>query len=240
ASEVADPLTSTSVNFAADVAHGGSVGFQPGSTWKPYVLLAYLAAGNGVNESFNAGKLEVNAAAFADSCPFQEAVGGPPWGGQYKFRNDAGESGSYTVMRGTAGSVNSVFVQMAMRVDQCEIKRIAESIGVHNANGDPIFTNPACSIGGCMNNLDPTTLAASYAAIANHGVYCKPIIVQAVIGADGELMAGQNAECGQSLVTPAVADTAAYAMAGVMSGTAGASRPRDGTPYIGKTGTTDK
>src|SRR5690606_13730939 len=154
ASEVADPLRSTSVNFAADVAHGGSYGFQPGSTWKPFVLLAYLAAGNGVNEAFNAGKLEVNQAAFADSCPPVEFAGqtvGPPWGGTYKFRNDAGERGSYTVMRGTAGSVNSVFVQMAMRVDQCEIKKLAESIGVHNASGEPLVTRPSCSIGGCEN-----------------------------------------------------------------------------------------
>src|SRR5690606_5866805 len=106
-------------------------------------------------------------------------------------------------------------------------------------SGEPLVTRPSCSIGGCENTMDPTTLAAAYAAIANHGVFCKPIIVRAVIGPDGEQMAGQNAECGQSLVTPGVADTAAYAMAGVMVGTAVASRPRDGTPYIGKTGTTD-
>ena len=60
---VADrPATSTAVNFASDVAHGGSQGFQPGSTYKPYVLLAFLAAGHGLNEAFNAGKLEVNQA----------------------------------------------------------------------------------------------------------------------------------------------------------------------------------
>ena len=46
--------------------------------------------------------------------------------------------------------------------------------------------------------------------------------------------------CGQSLVQPNVANTAAFAMQGVFrNGTASASNPRDGTPYMGKTGTTD-
>lgn len=225
--------TATAVNFSADIAHGGSVGFQPGSTYKPYVLLAFLNAGGGLNESFNASILEVNQAKFADSC-------NGPWGGKFKYKNDSGENGSYTVMRGTAGSVNSVFVQMASKVDQCEIKRLAESIGVHNASGEALATNPACAIGGCTNNIAPVTAAAAYAAIANQGVFCKPIIVQSVIDRAGNVLPGQNAGCGQSAVSPAVANTAAFAMQGVVNGgTASSSNPQDGTPYIGKTGTTD-
>ena len=54
------------------------------------------------------------------------------------------------------------------------------------------------------------------------------------------MLAGQAANCGQSAVSPAVANTAAYAMAGVFTGgTANSSNPGDGTTYIGKTGTTD-
>jgi membrane peptidoglycan carboxypeptidase len=228
-----DPATSTAVNFASDLAHGGSVGFQPGSTYKPFVLLAFLAAGHGVNESFNAGLLEVNQASFFDSC-------GGPWGGPFEFRNDAGENGSYTVMRGTAASVNSVFIQMASKIDQCEIKKLAESIGVHNASGEELSSEPSCSIGGCSNNVDPITQAAAYAAIANGGVYCRPVIIDKVFDRTGEELPGQSANCGQSLVAPNVANTAAYAMQSVMSGTAAASNPNDGTPYIGKTGTTDE
>lgn len=225
--------TTTAVNYSADIAHGGSVGFQPGSTYKPYVLLAYLDSGGGLNESFNASTLEVNQAKFADSC-------GGPWGGKFKFKNDSGEKGSYTVMRGTAGSVNSVFVQMASKVDQCLIKKLAESIGLHNASGAELSTRPSCSIGGCENNIAPVTAAAAFAAIANQGVYCSPIIVDKIIDRDGNVLKGQNANCGQSAVSPAVANTAAYAMAGVFTaGTANASNPGDGTIYIGKTGTTD-
>jgi membrane peptidoglycan carboxypeptidase len=225
--------STTAVNYSADIAHGGSVGFQPGSTYKPYVLLAFLDSGGGLQESFNASKLEVNQAQFADSC-------GGPWGGPFKYKNDAGEKGSYTVLRGTAGSVNSVFVQMASKVDQCKIKKLAESIGVHNASGKPLSTRPSCAIGGCENNIAPLTASAAFAAIANKGVYCAPIIVDKIIDRDGNVLKGQNANCGQSAVSPAVANTAAYAMAAVFtSGTAGSSNPNDGTTYIGKTGTTD-
>lgn len=237
-----DPVTSSAVNFAADLDSGGSIGFQPGSTYKPYVLLAFLAAGHGVNEAFNASIREVNQAEFFDSCE-PESVGGsivgPPWGGTYTFRNDANEQGSWSVVRGTAGSVNSVFIQMAKAVDQCEIRKLAESIGVHNGNPDQeIITRPSCSIGGCENSLAPLTQAAGYAAIANQGSYCKPIMIDAVLFG-GEKFEGQSADCGPSLVSPEVANTAAYAMQAVMTGTGSASNPNDGTPYIGKTGTTN-
>lgn len=240
-----NPLTESAVNFAVDKERGGSIGFQPGSTYKPYVLLAFLAAGHGVNESFNASTLEVNQADFTDSCPAQYSadgsLAGPPWGGTYTFRNDSGEKGSWNVVRGTAGSVNSVFIQMARDVDQCDIRKIAESIGVHNGDNEtPLFTRPSCSIGGCENSIAPLQQAAAYAAIANKGVYCKPIMIDAIIvAATGEKLEGEKRDCQQSLVSPEVANTAAYAMEAVMRGTGSASNPNDGTPYIGKTGTTN-
>ncbi|GHF14444.1 transglycosylase domain-containing protein [Pseudolysinimonas yzui] len=244
--EPADPQNTNAVNLASDVAHGGSQGFQPGSTYKPYVLLAFLAAGHGVNESYNASIREVNQAEFTDTCdPYYNAEGvlqGPPWGGIYKFRNDSNESGSYNIVRGTAGSVNSIFIQMAKAVDQCDIAKIADSIGVHDASGaERLMTRPSCSIGGCENNIAPLTQAAAYAAIANQGIFCEPIMIDAVIDPTGNSQPGQKQECGQSpLVSPGVANTAAYAMAAVMGGTGSASNPNDGTPYIGKTGTTDE
>jgi membrane peptidoglycan carboxypeptidase len=240
--------TRTALNYAVDRAHGGSIGFQPGSTYKPYVLLAFLAAGRGVNESFDAGIREVNQADFLDTCPAQyNAQGelqGPPWGGRYDYRNDSGEAGMWSVVRGTGASVNSVFIQMARAVDQCSIRTLAESIGVHNGDGEtPLFTRPSCSLGGCENNIAPLQQAAAYAAIANQGVYCAPIMIDQVFSLEDTALAnplgGQVHECGQSQVSPDVANTAAYAMESTMRATGSASRPSDGTPYIGKTGTTN-
>jgi membrane peptidoglycan carboxypeptidase len=233
-----DKLTTTAVNFNGDIRHGGSKGFQPGSTYKPYVLLAFLAAGHGLNETFNASIRSTPMAKFQDSC------NGPHGGPDYTYRNDSGEGGLYNAIRGTAGSVNSVFVQMAAEVDQCDIAKLAASIGVHRADGEPdgsdLSTLPSCSLGGCTNNIAPLSQANAYAAIANHGTFCEPIIIDKFIADDGSEIPGQDAQCGPSLVTPSVANTAAYAMEAVVNGgTASRSNPRDGTPYLGKTGTTN-
>jgi membrane peptidoglycan carboxypeptidase len=232
----AGDATTTAVNFNGDYAHGGSKGFQPGSTYKPYVLLAFLAAGHGLNETFNASIRKLDQSTFKDSC-------NGPHGGTWDYRNDSGESGLYNVVRGTAGSVNSVFAQMGQEVDQCDVAKLAASIGVHRADGaadgSDLFTNPGCLIGGCKNNIAPLTQAAAYAAIANQGTYCKPIIIDKLIADDGSELAGQDSQCSPSLITPSVANTAAYAMEAVMGGTGAMANPRDGTHYIGKTGTTD-
>ena len=230
-------ITKTSVNYASDFVHGGSTGFQPGSTYKPYTLLSFLAAGHGVNESFDAGLRTLNQSAFVDRC-------NGPWGGPYTFKNDVNEQGVRTIMNATAQSINSVFLQMGTKVDQCDTRDIAISLGVHRADGAAdgldLDTEPSCVVGGCRNNIAPITQAAAFAAIANQGVFCAPILIDAVIDPAGNTMPGQNANCGQSAkVTPDVANTAAYAMAGVLKGTAKASNPNDGTTYIGKTGTTN-
>ncbi|MBN9139514.1 MAG: transglycosylase domain-containing protein [Micrococcales bacterium] len=232
-----DATTTTALNLTSDQSHGGSRGFQPGSTYKPYTLLSFLAAGHGLYETFNASVRSVPMSKFVDSC------NGPNGGKDYKFGNNSNEGGRYNVIRGTAASVNSVFILMATEVDQCDTAKMAASIGVHRADGkadgSDLFTNPACVVGGCDNNIAPLTQAAAYAAIVNHGVYCSPIIIDDIKDASGESIGGQATNCQQSLVSPAVADTATYAMQSVMGDSARASDPHDGTPYMGKTGTTN-
>ena len=241
-------LPYSSYNFNVDPSLGGAGGFQPGSTYKPYTLLNFLAHGHGINEAFNASVRNFNQAKFTDSCP--DANGG--WGGSFPVRNDENESGSYTAARGTARSVNSVFVQMGLKVDQCDTQKIASSLGLFAATKvkqpdtgkytNDLITRPSCIIGGCENNITPLMQAGAYAAIANGGVYCTPILIDKIEDQDGTVLPGQSANCAQDpLITPDVANTAAYAMAGVFagSGTAYAANPGDGTAYIGKTGTTD-
>ena len=234
-------VSTTSLNFADDKVYGGSIGFQPGSSYKPYTLLSFLKAGHGLNETFDAGVVQLNQAAFADSCP--DAQGG--WGGIFKFKNDQNEKGPYTIKAATAASVNSIFLQMGTKVDQCDTQKIAVSLGVHRANGNPdgsdLFTNPACVIGTCENTIAPLTQAAAFAGIADHGYFCHPTLIDRMISPEGDTINGENANCGQSdQVPPDVADAAAFAMTGPFNGgTAGAANPHDGTNYIGKTGTTD-
>lgn len=228
--------TTTALNFNVNQDSGGSSGFQPGSTYKLFTLLAWLEAGHGLNDVLNASVRTMPMSSFTDSC-----AGGTLRGPPYSFGNDLNEQGPTTVMHATAQSINAIFIQMASKLDLCQIKHIAESLGVTNANGQPLSDYPSCIIGGCTNNLAPLTLAAAYAAIADNGTYCSPVAVLKIIGPRGIDHGGQNAACHQAI--PAnIAATAADALQGVMNpgGTAAGANPRDGTAFLGKTGTTDK
>jgi len=126
---------------------------------------------------------------------------------------------------------------MALKLDLCDIRKAAERLGVKRADGDPLMTNPSSVLG--TNQITPISLTAAYAAIAAGGVYCKPIVLDRVVGPDGQNLPGQTPECSRA-VSPEVAATAAYALQRVISsGTATASNPGDGVPIFGKTGTTD-
>jgi membrane peptidoglycan carboxypeptidase len=227
--------TTTALNFNVNRASGGSSGFQPGSAYKLFTLVDWLQHGHSLNDVVNASVRSLPMSSFTDSC-----TGGRLRGAAYTFRNDANEQGPTTVLHATARSINSVFLQMASRLDLCDIKKVAESLGIGNANGQPLSDLPSCIIGGCTNNLAPLDLAAAYAAIADNGIYCAPVAVARIIDQSGTDLGGQNANCHQA-IAPNIAATAAYALQGVLSGggTGANANPRDGTPFLGKTGTTN-
>ncbi|PRY69159.1 membrane peptidoglycan carboxypeptidase [Glaciihabitans tibetensis] len=225
--------TTTAVNFTTDRAYGGSSGFQPGSTYKVFTLLNWLENGRGINEIVNGSPRTIPQNQFSNRCDPSQLIGRP-----YEFGNDDGFGGNMTVATGVQRSVNGAFMSMALELDLCEIKETAESIGVHRADGGELGSTPASVLG--TNEIAPLTMATAYAAIANEGVFCEAIAVDRVTGPDGTELGGQPQECSRQL-SEDVANTAAYAMAGVMvgGGTATRSNPNDGVEYIGKTGTTD-
>ncbi|HEY5320798.1 MAG TPA: penicillin-binding transpeptidase domain-containing protein, partial [Galbitalea sp.] len=227
--------TTTAVNFNVDQSDGGSVGFQPGSAYKLFTLVDWLQHGHTLSESLNASVRSMPASSFTDAC-----TGGRLRGKPYTFLNDENEQGETTVLRATARSINSVFIQMASKLDLCDIKNVAVSLGVHNANGKPLSDYPSCVIGGCSNTIAPLTLAAAYAAVADNGVYCSPVAVDKIVGPSGIQYPGPSADCHQA-IAPNIAATAADALQGVMNrgGTAYAANPLDRTPFLGKTGTTN-
>ena len=226
----------TAVNYATGADYGGGTGFQSGSTYKLFTLLAWLDSGRGLGERvLGTGRTE-NQAKFRDTCQYAEPVGGP-WGGPYQFKNDSGGGGIVDVNSATAGSVNGAFVSMALQLDLCAIRDMAAKLGVERGDGYDLFTNPSSVLG--TNEVTPLSMANAYATIAANGLYCKPISLEKAVGPDGTDLGGEAIDCHQA-VNPEVAATAAYALAGVMSGgTGGASNPDDGIPIIGKTGTTD-
>ncbi len=154
---------SSSLNYAVDEASGDSTGFQPGSTYKVFTLLAWLEAGRSPDTVVDGTRHEqrrwTQCGRTIDA----------PW----NPRNDSpGQTGPYSVRDATAQSVNGAYVSMAARLDLCDIRDVAERLGVHLATGGRVGANPAAILG--TENIAPLTMASAYTAIANGGVRCDP------------------------------------------------------------------
>ncbi|GAA3737480.1 transglycosylase domain-containing protein [Leifsonia bigeumensis] len=227
-----DPVQTTAVNFNTDKAYGGSSGFPAASTYKLFTLTDWLMNGHGLREVVNASP--------HDSRHFKaDCVGGYVYNPPYHPANDAGEQGPWTVIRATARSVNGAFISMAEQLDLCDIRDVAESLGVHRADGNPLKTDASSILG--VNEVAPLTMASAIATIGGGGVYCAPIAIDKIVDANGTDIGGQNSRCHQA-ISADIAAGAAYALKAVMDGggTGYASNPRNGTPLIGKSGTDDQ
>ena len=233
-SEEGGGISTTAVNFSTDRRYGGSSGFQVGSTYKVFALIAWLQRGYGLNEVIDASRMELEQAVFLDTC----GDGGGPWAGIWEFRNSADLLlPAATVFESTVRSINSAYAAMAEQLDQCEIRAAAESLLVHRADDGILQTNPSAVLG--TNEIAPLTMAGAFAGIANGGVVCEPIIIDRFVDAEGATIDGQSSKCRQG-ITPDVAAAAAAPMRSVITGGTGSrSNPGGNVPVIGKTGTTD-
>ena len=226
----------TAVNYNTDYVDGGSEGFQTGSAYKAFDLLEWLQEGHSLYESVNGTQHLFPQSSFHSSDPCQD-IGGAPW----PVSNDEGESvSSTTVMNATAQSINTIFAQMATKLDLCGIKQRAQDLLVHGADEEAnrFMANPSSVLG--TNYIAPITMATAYAGIANNGVACSPIAIDKILNADGTEHAVPKTQCSTTPIDPGVAAAAIFALQGVLrGGTATSANPNDGIPIFGKTGTTD-
>ena len=221
----------SAVNYSTSYEYGGSSGIQPGSTYKLFTLLDWLMHGKGTEE-----RVSGDPDSKAPYAKFMEC-GQPSGSGTFSYKNNAGESGNYTIRNGTVNSVNGVFFSMAKQLDLCDIRDVAASLGVERADGKPLVTFPSSIIG--INEVTPLSMASAYAGVAALGKWCKPIIVDTFVTPDGETKVAQTPECKQA-IAPNIAATAIDVLKGVMtSGNQVYGNPEDGIPVFGKTGTTD-
>ena len=224
--------TTTAVNYSTSFDYGGSSGIQPGSTYKLFTLLDWLMHGKGTEERVSGDPDK--AAQFSKF----KVCGEPSGSGTFDYKNNAGESGIYTVRYGTVQSINGVFFSMAKQLDLCDIRDVAKSMGVERADGTELQTNPTSIIG--TNEVTPLSMAGAYAALSALGKYCKPIVVDTFTDpATGETKVAQQPECKQA-IPQNIAATAIDVLKGVpLSGNPLYGNPQDGIPLFAKTGTTD-
>jgi membrane peptidoglycan carboxypeptidase len=225
----------TSVNYNAPFAYGNSQGFQTGSTWKMFDLIQWLREGHSLNEVIDGSRSTFPQSMFHESAPC-DSIGGAPW----NVLNDDGPAGRYSVLEGTAESVNTVFASMSTKLDLCGIKQAAQSLLVDAADADanPFIANPSFVLG--TNYIAPISMAVAYAGIANHGTACSAIAIDRITDGTGKELPVPKSACSTDPIDPSIAASVIYALQGVMQhGTGTIANPHDGTPIFGKTGTTD-
>ncbi|MEV0596721.1 transglycosylase domain-containing protein [Nonomuraea cavernae] len=220
-----------SYNLVADAAHGGGVGFQAGSTFKTFTLLAALQKGMKVDDGFTVGAgYRASGYSAFKNCK-NENIGDPT----HTVTNDEGTPGWKTLRTGTWGSVNTFFMTLSQQVGLCETVTLAKSLGIHRSDGQKLREYETFTLG--INEMDPVTVANAYAAIAARGRYCEPMAISRITDRDGKTTKIKPS-CRQA-IEPEVADAAADVLSGVF--TQGTMRAVGGIgrDAAGKTGTTD-
>jgi len=224
----------SSVNYNTSYSYGGSGGFMPGSTFKPFTLLEWLKQGHNLNESVNGTARTLNTNQFT-------ACGSRYPSQTWPVGNAEGGAGMMSVMAATQGSVNLAYLSMAMQLDLCNIMDGAKQLGVTSSaagsEGEAISAVPSNVLGSGVTS--PLALAGAYAAFASGGIYCTPVAITNVKDADGVDLPIPDAGCHQA-IDPNVAAGMNEAMSNVWNGTGKSiGRPTFYTAS-GKTGTTTK
>lgn len=233
------PPGSTSVNYNTDYLHGGSSGFQPGSTFKAFILAEWIREGNRLLDSVSADKRRWTSADFTKTSCVN--FRGSDW---EPGNADGKGTGQRTVLQATGLSINTAYATMSSKIDLCAAADLAGQIGFRPAvvDQDPEKTyvngvemNMGMALG--TQTTYPLAMANSYATFASGGVHCEPIAISSV-SRDGVELPIPQANCRQVLETSTV-NAVNHGLQQVISPNGGAKgNALAGHSAAGKTGTT--
>lgn len=192
---------------------------QPGSTFKPFALIAWLHEGNDIDKVFQAPK----------SITLAGADNGKDW----TVNNFEGASyDNLNLYDATAHSVNTVYAQMAHDAGFEEVADVANTL-LDRPRADRLPPHASLVLG--TSEVTPVELAGAYATIAADGVLRIPHTITEIRRGDELLYAAQVP---QNHVVNAEVDrlTIELLQSTIQSGSA--KRANIGRPAAGKTGTT--
>jgi membrane peptidoglycan carboxypeptidase len=229
------------INNSVDYKYSGTLGQQPGSTFKIFTIAAAIEQGQAMNDYIYSPPSRVMPYGSYKDCDGNTEATWP-----LSNYTDA-PSGNFTMYEGTAYSINTFFAELAKRTGLCNIWDVASRAGVTWAdNGESPLDDTARQvtpgiIGGSFG-MSPLTLAESYATFAARGLHCEPRVITSVRTLEKEELDVPGPDC-QQVIKPEVADAVNDVMVNVVRG----SKITDGTgqamylgrPTAGKTGTTN-
>jgi membrane peptidoglycan carboxypeptidase len=191
---------------------------SPGSSFKPYTLIAALKEGISLDSRF----------------PGPSHIDFPGTGGK-GISNSEGEScGSCTLTEALAKSINTIFVPLAQRVGPDNVAQVAKDAGIPDRRIPPEDEVPALTLGTAA--VAPVDQAVGYATIAAQGIYAKPYLVASVKNSNGHVVFRAKKDTKRVFESDVMADTT-YAMQQVLVNGTAAGKQLTGRPAAGKTGT---
>jgi membrane peptidoglycan carboxypeptidase len=219
----------TQINYSVNANMGGGVGFQNGSTFKPITAAAALEAGYKPDQQYSAP----NTMDYPDvtNCSGQTVHDPAPTGNESKS-----EVGPYRMPEALKKSINTYFLQLEQQVGLCPVVNMAGKLGIVRADGKPLNQIASLTLG--TNEVAPLNVAAAYAAFADRGVYCTPIVMTAVTDAAGKSLPVPKSLCARAM-SQNTADTLNTMLEGVVEDGTGAAAGLSDRDTAGKTGTTD-
>ncbi|MBP2404197.1 Penicillin-binding protein F [Streptomyces netropsis] len=223
----------TQINLSADKAMSGSnFGFQTGSTFKPILAAAALEEGISPNK--------VYSSPYQMPYPDEVETCGRPWkngGGDMVSNENRSEVGPYGMREATGKSVNTYFIQMIGDIGVCPVTKMATKLGLKPASGAKIDQVPSIALG--TQGMSPLKMAAAYAAFANGGKYCTPVLIGSATGPNGKSLNVPKSHCSRAM-SEETADTVNTLLKGVVEDGTGKEAGLSGRDSAGKTGTTDE
>ncbi|WP_320067543.1 transglycosylase domain-containing protein [Micromonospora sp. RTGN7] len=231
------------------VAGGGTiVGYQAGSTFKLFAVLAALEAGLPLSTGFDVPSRILTR--------FPISGGSADCGGRWCPANadPTGTNGHRNLWDAFGRSINTYFAWLTEQVGADRVVEMAERLGIRlRAESDARMARSGAREWGPFTlgvaATTPLDLAGAYAAVAAEGTWCAPTPVLSILDSGGRTVAAGRPDCRQVLdvdVARGAADAARCPVGdqsmygGCAGGTATDLRARLGRPVAGKTGSSER
>ncbi|MFF5295403.1 transglycosylase domain-containing protein [Paractinoplanes globisporus] len=230
---------------------GGDItGYQAGSVFKMFTMVAALEKGYPLGYTINAPKQYKSGYIIDPSSP-SACAGTHFW---CPGNAGEGEAGVYNMWTGFGNSVNTYFVPLEERVGAENVVAVAKRFGVQfrvkqdNDLSQPDRANQWGAFTLGVSASTPLDMANAYATLAGDGMYCEPTPIEQIVTQNNEKLDIGKSHCIRATskdVARAALDAARCPVGdssqlGQCHGTtAGQTRGVVKHPVFGKTGTTD-
>lgn len=190
---------------------------QPGSAFKPFVLLAALENGVTADSVFESSPVEIPLVEKNEvwKVANYEGTGGPPM----------------TLREATINSINGVYARLVMKIGPRLVIKMAKKMGITTE----LNSDPAIALGGLAQGVSPLEMASAYATLANGGISVPPTPYTRIEDANGNLIEEVKPQ-GKQVISPSLAYLTTLILKDVINrGTGKAAIIA--RPAAGKTGT---